>query len=55
MHSETSVKLQEHLRETMTQLASGERINKAADDAAGLAVSENLKLRFDPGRSEAKC
>jgi flagellin len=27
----------------MSQLASGSRINKAADDAAGLAISENLK------------
>lgn len=31
------------LRNTMAKLASGERINKAADDAAGLAVSENLR------------
>ena len=30
------------LQESMQKLASGERINKAADDAAGLAVSENL-------------
>lgn len=30
------------VRDAMTRLASGERINKAADDAAGLAVSENL-------------
>ena len=30
------------VREAMTKLASGERINKAADDAAGFAVSENL-------------
>ena len=28
---------------TMARLASGERINKSADDAAGLAVSENLR------------
>ncbi len=31
------------LRDTMTKLASGSRINKASDDAAGLAVSENLR------------
>lgn len=31
------------LRESMAKLSSGERINKAADDAAGLAVSENLR------------
>lgn len=30
------------LRSSMEKLASGERINKAADDAAGFAVSENL-------------
>lgn len=31
------------LRNSMAKLSSGERINKAADDAAGLAVSENLR------------
>lgn len=31
------------LQNSMSKLASGERINKAADDAAGLAVSENLR------------
>lgn len=31
------------LQSSMTKLASGKRINKAADDAAGLAVSENLR------------
>lgn len=30
----------------MAQLASGSRINKAADDAAGLAISENLKAQI---------
>lgn len=29
--------------QAMAQLASGERITKAADDAAGLAISENLR------------
>jgi flagellin len=28
---------------SMAQLSSGSRINKAADDAAGLAISENMK------------
>ncbi|MCK6598316.1 MAG: flagellin FliC, partial [Bdellovibrionaceae bacterium] len=28
---------------SMSRLASGQRINQAADDAAGLAISENLK------------
>src|SRR5438309_2032120 len=31
------------LQGSMNKLASGSRINKAADDAAGLAVSENLR------------
>lgn len=31
------------LQGNMNKLASGERINKSADDAAGLAVSENLR------------
>ncbi len=31
------------VRESASKLASGSRINKAADDAAGLAISENLK------------
>jgi flagellin len=33
----------ENLQASMQKLASGERINKASDDAAGLAVSENLR------------
>lgn len=32
-----------NLTESMQKLASGKRINKAADDAAGLAISENLR------------
>ncbi len=31
------------MQNSMGKLASGERINRAADDAAGLAVSENLR------------
>ena len=33
----------EALQNSGNKLASGERINKAADDAAGLAISENLR------------
>lgn len=33
----------ESLESSGNKLASGERINKAADDAAGLAISENLR------------
>lgn len=34
---------QREIQKSMTQLASGSRITKSADDAAGLAISENLK------------
>ncbi len=34
------------LNSSMAQLSSGSRINKAADDAAGLAISENLKAQI---------
>src|ERR687893_2017536 len=33
----------EHMSKSMERLASGYRINRAADDAAGLAISENLR------------
>jgi len=36
-------KATDSLQSSMEKLSSGSRINKAADDAAGLAVSENLK------------
>lgn len=35
---------------SMAQLSSGSRINKAADDAAGLAISENLKAQIRSAR-----
>lgn len=34
---------QREIQKSMAQLASGNRITKSADDAAGLAISENLK------------
>ncbi len=34
---------QRAMQKSFAQLSSGSRINKAADDAAGLAISENLK------------
>lgn len=34
---------QREIQKSMAQLSSGSRINKAADDAAGLAISEGLK------------
>ena len=33
------------MKENMAQLSSGYRINKAADDAAGLAISTNLTAK----------
>jgi len=38
---------------SLERLSSGERINKAADDAAGLAISENLKAQVR-GMRQAK-
>ena len=35
---------------SLSKLASGSRINKAADDAAGLAISENLKAQIRSAR-----
>ncbi len=34
------------LRETMTRLSSGIRINHAGDDPAGLAISERLRMQY---------
>jgi len=34
------------LNETLSKMSSGSRITKAADDAAGLAISENLKAQM---------
>ena len=35
-----------NLTQTMQKLSSGRRINKAADDAAGLAISENFRSQI---------
>lgn len=42
----TMVNSQRSINKSMEQLSSGSRINKAADDAAGLAISENLKSQI---------
>ena len=34
---------QRNIQDSLAKIASGSRINKAADDAAGLAISENMK------------
>lgn len=41
---------QRAINSSMSKLASGSRINKAADDAAGLAISENLKGQIRSAR-----
>ena len=37
---------QKNIQNSMAQLSSGYRINKSADDAAGLAISENMKAQL---------
>lgn len=41
---------QKNIDSSLSKLASGSRINKAADDAAGLAISENLKAQIRSAR-----
>lgn len=40
------VNSQRNIQNSMAQLSSGFRINKSADDAAGLAISENMKAQM---------
>ena len=44
------VNSQRMIKKSMGQLASGSRINIAADDAAGLAISENMKAQVRSAR-----
>lgn len=37
---------QRNIQNSMAQLSSGSRINRSADDAAGLAISENMKAQL---------
>jgi flagellin len=41
---------QRNIQKSMGQMASGSRINVAADDAAGLAISENIKAQIRSAR-----
>ncbi len=41
---------QTNMRDSFAKLSSGSRINKAADDAAGLAISEGLKAQIRSAR-----
>jgi flagellin len=45
---------QTKINSSMAQLASGSRINKAADDAAGLAISENMKAQIRSTRQATR-
>jgi flagellin len=45
---------QSAIGKSLAQLASGSRINIAADDAAGLAISENLKAQIRSGRQATR-
>ncbi len=42
------------IADSMAKLASGSRINRAADDAAGLAISENLKSQVRSTRQASR-
>ncbi len=42
------------IRETMERLASGNRINQAADDAAGLAIAEGLRAQLQGAQVETR-
>ncbi len=44
------VSSQNQIQDSLAKLASGSRINKAADDAAGLAISENLRAQIRSAR-----
>jgi flagellin len=44
------VNSQLNMRDSFAKLSSGSRINKAADDAAGLAISEGLKAQIRSAR-----
>lgn len=45
---------QSQINNSLSQLASGSRINKAADDAAGLAISEGLKGQIRSARQASR-
>ena len=42
----TMTNSQREIQKSFAQLSSGSRINKSADDAAGLAISENMKSQI---------
>src|SRR6187402_2911157 len=51
LQSQSSLKkVNKDLDESTNKLSTGERINKAADDAAGLAISEKIKAEIRSSR-----
>ena len=47
LNAQKNLTITQHASErSMARLSSGFRINQAADDAAGLAISENLKAQI---------
>jgi flagellin len=47
LKAQTSLsRVEENKANTLAKLSSGSRINKAGDDAAGLAISEKLKANI---------
>lgn len=45
---------QNNISDSLAKLSSGSRINKSADDAAGLAISENLKAQIRSTRQASR-
>src|SRR3569832_988419 len=45
---------QRNIQDSMSKLASGSRINKAGDDAAGLAITENMRAGIRSSRQANK-
>ena len=45
---------QQQMQSNLEKVSSGSRINKAADDAAGLAISENLKAQIRSTRQASR-
>ena len=43
-----------HLNDNIRKMSSGERVTRASDDAAGLAISENLKSQIRSSRQSKR-
>ena len=50
MNASRNIKIhQNNIQSNMEKLSSGYKINSAADDAAGLAISEKLRMTYNRG------